>query len=230
MEEIDLKELFEFVKGKIGLLVIITVSVCLLGCIYGLFIQKPLYKSYTTVVLAGNDSGSGSNSAGITQSELAVNRTLVDTYAQIVKSRKVLDQVIDELGLDTTYNVLSNEITVTAVNNTEIIMITVDDGDAKRARNVANVTAKYFTKEVSDIYNMNNVTILDEAIEAKNPFNINVLKQVIIYFVIGMVLACGVLFVIFYFDRSIKSVEQIEQKIKLPILGSVQKIGNGGKK
>ena len=46
MEEIDLKELFEFVKGKLGLLITITISICLVGCIYGLFIQKPMYKSY----------------------------------------------------------------------------------------------------------------------------------------------------------------------------------------
>ena len=226
MEEIDLKELFEFIKGKIGLLLIITVSVCLVGCIYGLFIQKPMYKSDTTVILAGSDS----SSASITQGELALSKSLVDTYAEIVKSRRVLDQVIEELGLDTTFSALSNQITVTAVNNTEIIKITVDDKDAKKARNVANVTAKYFTKEVVELYNLNNVNILDEAIEATNPYNINVAKQVIIYFVIGLVLACGVLFIIFYFDRTIKSVEQIEQKIKLPILGSVQKLENGGKK
>lgn len=226
MEEIDLKELFEFIKGKIGLLLIITVSVCLVGCIYGLFIQKPMYKSDTTVILAGSDS----SSASITQGELALSKSLVDTYAEIVKSRRVLDQVIEELGLDTTFSALSNQITVTAVNNTEIIKITVDDKDAKKARNVANVTAKYFTKEVVELYNLNNVNILDEAIEATSPYNINVAKQVIIYFVIGLVLACGVLFIIFYFDRTIKSVEQIEQKVKLPILGSVQKLENGGKK
>lgn len=227
MEEIDLKELFDFIKGKIGLLVIITVSVCLLGCIYGLFIQKPMYKSYTTVILAGNESNS---SGGITQGDVTLNKNLVDTYAEIVKSRRVLDQVIKELGLDTSYGALSNQITVTSANNTEIIKITVDDKDAKKAKNVANVTAKYFAKEVVDLYNMNNVNILDEAIEADTPYNINVFKQVVIYFILGLVLACGILFVIYYFDRSIKSVEQIEQKIKLPILGSVQKLGNGGKK
>ena len=69
MEEIDLKELFDFIKSKVGLLLIITVSVCLLGCVYGLFLQKPLYKSYTTVILAGSESGSTS----ITQNELAIN-------------------------------------------------------------------------------------------------------------------------------------------------------------
>jgi len=41
MEEIDLKELFDFVKSKIGLLIIITVGICLFGCVYGLFICKP---------------------------------------------------------------------------------------------------------------------------------------------------------------------------------------------
>lgn len=227
MEEIDLKELFDFIKGKIGLLVIITVSVCLLGCIYGLFIQKPMYKSYTTVILAGNESSSNTS---ITQGDITLNKNLVDTYAEIVKSRRVLDQVINELGLETTFSALSNQISVDAVNNTEIIKINVSDRDAKKARNVANVTAKYFTKEVEDLYNMNNVNILDEAIEADAPYNINVIKQVTIYFILGLVIACGVLFVIFYFDRTIKSVEQIEQKIKLPILGSVQQMTKGGKK
>ena len=224
MEEIDLKELFDFIKGKIGILVIITVSVCLLGCIYGLFIQKPLYKSSTTVILAGNESST------ITQGDITINKNLVDTYAEIVKSRRVLDQVVSELGLDTKYEVLYNQISVTAVNNTEIIKIIVDDRDAKKAKNIANVTAKYFAKEITELYNMNNVNILDEAREADTPYNINVLKQVTIYFVLGLVLACGVLFVVYYFDRTIKSVEQIEQKIKLPILGSVQQLTKGGKK
>lgn len=227
MEEIDLKELFDFIKGKIGLLVIITVSICLLGCIYGLFIQKPMYKSYTTVILAGNESSSNNS---ITQGDITLNKNLVDTYAEIVKSRRVLDQVIGDLGLDTTFNVLSNHISVSAVNNTEIIKITVDDRNAKKAKNVANVTAKYFTKEVIDLYNMNNVNILDEAIEADTPYNINILKQVTIYFILGLVFSCGVLFVIYYFDRTIKSIEQIEQKVKLPILGSVQLLSKGGKK
>ena len=77
---------------------------------------------------------------------------------------------------------------------------------------------------------MNNVDILDEAIEAKAPYNINVTKQIIIYFLAGLALAAIILFTIFYFDRSIKSIEQVEQKIKLPILGGVQDISKGGKK
>ena len=227
MEEIDLRELLIFIKDKLGLLIIITAGVCLLGCIYGLFIQTPLYESYTTVILSGNES-----SSAINQADVNLNRVLVDTYAEIVKSWRVLTKVIEQLDLDTTYENLYNKISVSAVNNTEIIKITVNDENAIKAKNIANVTAEYFTEEIAELYNMNNVDILDEAIEAKKPYNINVIKQTIIYFMLGFILATGILFVIFYFDRSVKSIEQVEQKIKLPILGGVQDISKnkGGKK
>lgn len=222
MEEIDLKELWDFFKKKYLLFVIAIVSAILIGSIYGLFIQKPLYSSYTTVILAGNEST-------ITQSELTLYKNLVDTYAEIVKSRKVLDQVISELNLDCSYEILSKKISVSSVSNTEIIKINVSDMDGVNAKNIANVTAKVFTDEVINYYNMNNVNILDEAVVAKNPYNINIIKQLIIYFMIGAVIGFGILFIIFYFDRSIKSVEQVEDKIKLPILGSVQEYNMGGK-
>ena len=227
MEEIDLKELFEFIKKKIGLLITITVVICLLGCIYGLFIQKPMYKSYTTIILGGNETTA---SETITQSDITLNKNLVDTYAEIVKSRRVLEQVIAELDLEETYEELSNKISVSSVNNTEIIKITVVDSNPIEAKNVANVTANFFSKEVVKLYNMNNVNVLDEANEANEPYNINIPKQVIIYFFIGIIIALSILFIIFYFDRTIKSVEQVEQKIKLPILGGVEEYKKGGKR
>ena len=133
------------------------------------------------------------------------------------------------LNLNYSYESLHNKITVTALNNTEIIKITVRDADAIKAKNIANVTANYFADEVVDLYNMNNVNILDEATQSKRPFNINISKQLTMYFMMGFILACGILFTIFYFDRTIKSVEQVEQKIKLPILGSVQVLTKGAK-
>ena len=227
MEEIDLKELFQFLKSKIFTLTIITVTICLIGSIYGLFIQKPMYSSYTTVILGSNES---TTNVGITQNDLTLAKSLVDTYAEIVKSRRVLDQVINELKLDMSYEELADKITVTALNNTEIIKISVIDRDAIKAKNVANVTANYFTEEIVNLYNVNNVNILDKATENDVPYNINVPKQLVLYFMIGFIVAVGYLFIIFYFDRTIKSVEQVEQKIKLPILGSVEDYTKGGRR
>lgn len=226
MEEIDLKELFIYIKNKIGLLIIIIFGITLIGSLYGLLIQKPMFNSYTTVVLGGTES----SNTGITQNDININKNLVDTYAEIVKSRSVLDKVIDELKLDMTYNQLGKIISVSALNDTEIIKITVDNEDAILAKNIANSTAKFFIVEVKSLYNMDNVNVLDEAIVSDSPYNVNVLKQTLIYVLIGLVVAFGVVFIVFYFDRTIKTVEQVEQKIKLPILGTVQKSGKGGSK
>lgn len=226
MEEIDLKELFNFVKNKIGLLIVITVGISLVGVIYGLFIQKPLYQSYTTVILGGN----GSVNSTITQSDITLAKNLVSTYSEIVKSRKVLGKVIEELDLDISYSELYNKVSVASVNNTEIIKIIVSDENGVNAKNIANVTAQVFTGEVINYYKMNNVNVLDEAIVSENPYNINVPKQLVIYMLLGLFVSAGILFVIFYFDRTIKNVEQVENKIKLPILGSVQVYEKGGKK
>ena len=98
------------------------------------------------------------------------------------------------------------------------------------AKNIANVTASYFTKEVLDLYKMNNVNILDEAILNKKPYNINIPKQLLIYILAGITIACGVVFIKYYFDRTIKSSEQVEQKLHLPILGSVQEFSKKGRK
>ena len=197
----------------------------MIGTVYGLFIQTPMYKSYTTVILGGSENSTTS----ITQSDVTLAKNLVNTYAQIVTSRRVLNQVINELHLDMSYESLKGKINVTALNNTEIIKITVSDKNAIQAKNIANVTANYFSKEVVGLYNMNNVNILDTATEATSPYNINVVKQFIVYLMVGFVLGAGILFVIFYFDRTIKSAEQIEQRTKLPILGSVQLYAKGGK-
>lgn len=223
MEEIDIMELLSFIKDKIGMVISITAVVCILGCIYGLFLQTPMFRSYTTVILNSNENT-------ITQTDITLNKNLVDTYTEVVKSRKVLVRVIDELDLDLTYEQLASKITVTDVNDTQIIKISVTDKDSNKAKDIANSTAKYFSDIIKDLYNMNNVDILDEAIETNTPYNINVLKQVVTYFVIGLVIALGVVFLIYYFDRTIKSVEQVEQKVKLPILGSVQEINRGGKR
>ncbi len=229
MEEIDLKELFEFLKSKIEVIIITTILICTLGCLYILFLQKPMYSSYTTVVLGGNNSN---NDGSVDSNILGINNTLIETYASVAKSRVVIDKVIKNLKLNTTYEAVAGQVSVSAINKTQIIRIAVSDLDPEVAKDIANETAKAFIKEIERLYKLENIGVLDEAISPVAPYNINIPKTIIVCFLVGIVLSLAILFMIFYFDRTIKSTEQIEQKIKLPILGSVQDFSSkkGGKK
>lgn len=221
MEEINLKELFDYFIDKIKYIIIATLVCCLIGGIYTKFLTVPMYKSSTTVILGSNQEGTG-----ITQSDISINNNLVSTYAEIIKSRRVLEQVQKELNESYTYKELASEISVSSINNTQIIKITVEDNNALNAKIIANLVAKVFTVEVPELYNLDNVHILDVAIEEDEPYNINVAKSSIIGGLLGLVLSSGIFFVIYYFDRTAKSVEQVEEVLQMPILGSVEETKN----
>lgn len=221
MEEINLKELFDYFIDKIKYIIIATLVCCLIGGIYTKFLTIPMYKSSTTVILGSNQEGTG-----ITQSDISINNNLVSTYTEIIKSRRVLEQVQKELNESYTYKELASEISVSSINNTQIIKITVSDNNALNAKIIANLVAKVFTVEVPELYNLDNVHILDVAIEEDEPYNINVAKSSIIGGVLGLVISSGIFFVIYYFDRTAKSVEQVEEVLQMPILGSVEETKN----
>lgn len=217
MEEINLTELFNYFLKKCLIIIFITILFAFGGIIYGAFIKTPLYRSSTTVILV-NESNSDQS---LTNNDIQLNKNLVPTYSEIVKSRKIVNETIDNLSLEYSYAELSKKITVSAVNDTQIIKISVVDEDKEKAYEIANEVANVFVKEIPDLYNISNVNILDKAVEQETPYNINIVKDTVIFALIGLVLSCGFVFVLFYFDRSITTPEQIEKIIELPVLGKV---------
>ena len=150
-----------------------------------------------------------------------LNKNLIDTYAEIIKSRKVVGKVIENLNLDYTIEELQKNISVTNVNDTEIIKITVDDKDSNLAKNIANETAKVFNAEIIKLYNIQNIGVVDYAEESLVPYNINILKSMAIYVLTGLFLSLAVVFVMFYFDTTIKTVEEVERKLNIPVIGAI---------
>lgn len=219
MEELDIREILSYFWEKILYFIMIILVVLILGCVYSTFIQKPLYTSTTSIVLTGFTMGN--NDTTITQNDLTINTKLVSTYQEIVKSRRVLNEVIEDLKLDYPAEELADKISVYSVTNTEIIEIAVTSEDANEAYLVANKVADAFGKEVKELYNLSNVSVLDSAEAATVPSNMNLLKSIAIYFAIGFALAFAIIFVTFYFDTTIKSAQEVEKRTNLPILGTV---------
>lgn len=219
MEELNLKDLLNYYLKKIPIIVAITLLFLILGYVYIEKIQTPMYHGTTTIILV--EKQDEEVSSDVTSNELLMNEKLVATYSQIVKSRRVLDQVIDELNLKDTVNELAERIEVTSVSETSIIKITVSDRSNKRAVRIVNEIADVFKNEVTEIYNLENVSVIDEAIVEDSPYNVNVIKQMLIFALVGIVLSCGIIFIMFYFDNTIKSKNEIEDKLKLAVLGEI---------
>lgn len=218
MEEINLRDLLSYFKKHLILFIVMILFVVSAGTIYSVFLLKPEYKAQATVILSSDKS------KNTVQSEINANKNLIDTYTEVVKSHRVLDRVKDEMRIDDTYEQLAKKVTVASLKDTEIISISVVDRDKNHSYSLANKIADTFTNEIGQIYNDKSVNVLDRAVEPQKPHNVDLVKQEAIYAAAGIVLATAVIFLMFYFDRTIKTTEQIEQLFKLPIYGKVRKL------
>lgn len=234
MEELDLKELLEmFWHKKLQIILIILIFIGI-GVIYTMGFVHPVYSSSTTLVLAGSGSETSNTNqvseGSITTTDITINSKLVSTYSELVKSNNVLRQVISNLDIDVNEEDLRKNVSVTSVKDTELIEITVTNANATYAAQVANEIAKVFTEKVGEIYNINNVHVVDEAEVATVPSNINHTKDVMIFALIGVVVAVIYVLLSNMLDTTIKAEEEIEKYVKLPVIASIPVYGMDGVK
>lgn len=230
MEEINIKDLFSFFVSKTRIIILVTLVVVLIGAMYSMFFQTPIYEANTRLVLTGvAESNQGTNS-GTTLNDVNLNSKLVATYREIIKSKTILKDVINTLDLDYTADALAENISVSTVSDTEMIIITVESSKAEETATVANELAKVFSEQIKEIYKIENISVIDKAEVPTVPSNINIVKQVVIYFLIGIVLSCAIVFAMFYFDTTLKDGSQVE-KLGLTVLTTIpEKQEDGGKR
>ncbi len=225
MEELDLKELISiFWSKRIQIFLIVAIFI-VIGIIYTIGFVTPKYQSSTTLVLAKADlteeTAQATNTETITTTEVTLNSKLVSTYSELVKSKNVIREVRTNLGINEEEDAIRKGVSVSSVKDTELIEITVTNEDATYAAKIANEIAKVFTDKVKEIYNINNVYVVDEAEVSSEPANINHAKDVIIFAFVGIVFAVMYVLIANMLDTTLKSREDVEKLFKVPVLAEI---------
>lgn len=230
-EETNFIEIFKILWKKKLIIILVTLAFMVMGGYYSIQIKVPKYKSTTTLLLAQNSSAETQGIENeITQTDISLNQKLVSTYSVLVKSKSVLDQVLENLNMDRSLEEeLKKNIEVKAVEDTQVIEITYINEDSNVAYKVASELANVFCKKIVEIYNINNVYIVDKAEIAEEPYNINYIKTIIIFAIIGVGLSCMTVFIISLFDTTVKTQEDVENSTGLVVLAQVPEIRSGGK-
>ena len=226
MEELDLKELFSiFWNRRIDIVIIILILV-IIGSVYSFFAVTPKYTSYTTMVLTQNGAGitesTQTAASAITQTDLTLNSKLVSTYSVLIKSKTVLNEVIDNLGIqDLTYNQLKKAVSVKNESDTEVIRIDVTNENPDIAAKIANEVARVFGEKIVEIYNISNAYIVDKAEVSTAPSNVNHFKDVVIFGFVGVVISAAYVLIRNMLDNTIKTEEDVEKTTGLLVLANI---------
>ena len=197
----------------------ITATLVLIAAIYSFILQTPKYKSTTTVVLTMSE---GENATAVTTTDVTLNQKLLGTYVDIVKRDMVIDKVIENLQIaNLTSSQLKSDVTVSTKEDTYIIDITVSNENSEYAARIANEIGKVFSEEVSKMYKMNNIYILDSAKVNSTPYNVKPAKYIGIAFIAGIFISCAVIVIMNLFDTTVKSADEIEKALKVPVIAQL---------
>lgn len=221
-ETISLKDLLQTLKKRLYLILTITLLAILVSGVISYFFLTPIYQSSTQLLV----NQSKDEQAMYNYNEVQTNLQLINTYNVIIKSPAILDLVIKELKLNMSTGGLNSKISVGSEQNSQVVNITVQDPDAKRAAKIANKTAEVFTREIPQIMNVDNVSILAKAQvgEKQSPIKPKPLQNIAIALVVGLMAGVGLAFLLEYFDNTIKTEQDIEKVLGMPVLGVITTI------
>jgi capsular polysaccharide biosynthesis protein len=227
-ETISLRELVQTLRKRLRLIVLITALATATSGIVSYFFLTPIYQASTQILV--NQAKSEQQLYNF--NEIQTNLQLINTYSVIIKSPTILEKVKKELHLRRSLDQLNEQIQVSSEKDSQVFSLTVDDPNPALAAKIANKTAQVFKEEIVKIMKIDNVTILSKAEvkEDQTPVKPKPLLNMAIAFVVGLMTGVGLAFLLEYLDNTIKTEQDVEKFLELPVLGAVGVISSQGAK
>jgi capsular polysaccharide biosynthesis protein len=223
--ELDLRQYLEIIKKRL-LLIIVFVVLCTAGsAVFSLFFKDPVYEASTKIIV--NQTATQMATGQLDLNQINSNIKMIDTYKEIIKTPAILDKVAEQysqLGLTATE--LTQKIQVSSVNNTQVMTLVVQDVDYKLAAQIVNAVSNVFREEIQHIFKVENVSILNEAVEDAQPSPVspNVPLNIAIAFIVSLLIAVGVTLLLEYMDDTIKTEADVLQFLNQPTLAMISRM------
>lgn len=149
---------------------------------------------------------------------LALGISFLDSFSQFDK----------ETGITGSY--IRSCIKVSSDDETCIVSVTATTGNKKLSAAISNATLVLFDDYINDFMagrngeKTVNTKISSSGAIPSSPSNANSTRNAVIFGVIGGVLICSILIIIFIFDDKIKTPDDIEKQLNLSVLGAIPEI------
>lgn len=219
--EIDLLRMAQALWKKAVGIVIAGVLAAAAALGYTAFFVTPLYKAEALMYVNSNNISVGSTKVSISQAELSAAQTLVDTYIVILNTRATLSEVIDQTKVNYSYEQLKKMISAQSVNSTEVFSITVTSPDPKEAEVLANAIAQILPQKIASIVEGSSARIVDYAVEPTEKASPSLRGNALLGFVLGVILACGVVIIREMLDDVIHDSDYLIQTYDIPVLAVI---------
>lgn len=219
MEEIDLLELFRAVFKYIKLIIVLCIVFGLGGFLGTKFLIAPTYTASTSIYLTPQISESGA----LDYNSQMANSKLVTNAVNLLTQNNIMSEVAKDVGLESADSV-KKLVSVSNESNTEIITVTATTTDPKLSKDIANGTVSTFTKVMQKHLNVRNIEVVDKAKLSYVPSGPNIKKNTLLATMVGFVLGCGYAVLRFLFDNRLRTKEEAEKYLGIPVFCEIPEL------
>lgn len=223
--ELDLKDYIRILRKRIWLIAAFVAVVSVVTYLGSSLWLTPIYQASTKLIV--NKSNESVNVGQLDLNTVNLNIRLIDTYKEIIKTSAIMDKVVaehPELGL--TSDQLTSQIKVSSVNNTQVMTLAIENPSYRKAAEIVNAISIVFIKEIPSHMKVDNVSLLAPADPDKtaSPIKPQPVLNAAIAFIVSLMLAVGVVFLIEYLDDTLRTEQDVEQYLGLPTIAMIPKV------
>ena len=203
--------------------ILICALVCALAMgVYTEYFVTPVYKSDATLYILNTTTSITS------MADIQIGSALSSDFEVIATSKPVLDGAVEQIkekeGIQLTREYISSKLSVSTIDDTRLLVISVEDKDPKVACVIANTVAEVTASRMAEIMKSDPPTMAEWAEEARNPISPSLTKNVALGFAVGAMLVCAILVILFLVDDHIKTEEDVTKYLGAPVLANISYI------
>ncbi len=215
--EINIGELFALLLGRAFLVISAGVFFALCGLFVSKFVIHPVYESTTKIYILNKEENQT-----VTYSDVQISTQLTQDYAELIKSRYVLEEVIQRLNLvEMDYKDLSKVLKVDTPADTRIVSITVKDEDPLMAMKIANCIREVSSEHITNVMDIDAINVAETANVPTEKASPSVGRWTVFSGFIGAVVIAFFVILGYLLDDTIKSNDDVERYLGLSTLALV---------
>lgn len=216
-KEISVFEILLMLKEKWIVITTVTIIGALIGWLLFAFFVTPQYEASVNMIVNTKTDITST----VTTDNINSAQNLVDTYAIIIKSNTVLNEVINSLELDVSYEEIYECVSVNAINNTQVMKIAVRDDDPLKAKQIVEAIVLIAPNIVVEAVEAGSCKVVSQVLVGKDPVSPNVMRNTMIAAFVSLCICVAIIILKeLIYDYIVDDVD-IGRKLGMPVLGII---------
>ncbi|MFL0249137.1 YveK family protein [Clostridium neuense] len=217
---LDLKDFFYIIIKRKKMICLITIAAVIVSALLSFFVIKPTYQANTSIIVGRPQQDKNEK---LDNNDVTMYQNLMKTYIEIVKSKPILKATIEKADLNLTEDQLGKMINASSQQGTQIMDISITDKNAEEAYKIADSLTDTFIDKSKEIFPTSGVqlSVMNKADVPKAPIKPKKVLNIAIAFVLGLFVSIGLAFVLEYMDNTIKSENDVNKYLELPVIGII---------